>query len=85
MPYVLFRTSYFVLPQSLASYDLKERYIFIMSDDSVSLVIIVACLVCSSYFSATETAFSTMNHARMKTMADKGNKSATLALKLSDN
>ena len=56
-----------------------------MSDDSVSLVIIVACLVCSSYFSATETAFSTMNHARMKTMADKGNKSAALALKLSDN
>ena len=56
-----------------------------MSDDSVSLVIIVACLVCSSYFSATETAFSTMNHARMKTMAAKGNKSAALALKLSDN
>ena len=56
-----------------------------MSDDSVSLVIIVDCLVCSSYFSATETAFSTMNHARMKTMADKGNKSAALALKLSDN
>ncbi len=26
-----------------------------------------------------------MNHARMKTMADKGNKSAALALKLSDN
>ena len=50
-----------------------------MSSDSTSLVIILVCLVLSAYFSATETAFSTMSHARMKTMADKGDKSAALA------
>ena len=56
-----------------------------MSSDSTSLVIILVCLVLSAYFSATETAFSTMSHARMKTMADKGDKSAALALQLADN
>ena len=34
MPYGLFRTSYFHNPWHRT--DLKERYIFIMSDDSVS-------------------------------------------------
>ena len=56
-----------------------------MSSDSISLVIILVCLILSAYFSATETAFSTMSHARMKTMADKGDKSAALALHLADN
>lgn len=56
-----------------------------MSSDSISLVIILVCLVLSAYFSATETAFSTMSHARMKNMADKGDKSAELALKLANN
>ncbi len=42
-------------------------------------------LFCPHIFSATATAFSTMSHARMKTMADKGDKSAALALQLADN
>ena len=43
------------------------------------------CLIMSAYFSATETAFSTMSKTRLKTLAEKGNKRATLAVKLSDN
>ena len=39
----------------------------------------------SGYFSGTETAFSSFNKTRMKTLAEKGNKRAKLALKLSDN
>ena len=39
----------------------------------------------SAYFSATETAFSTFNRIRMKNLAEKGNKKATLVLKLADN
>ncbi len=39
----------------------------------------------SAYFSATETAFSTCNKIRLKNIAEKGNKSATLALHLSEN
>ena len=48
------------------------------------VIIIVACVIFSGYFSATETAFSTFNRIRMKTMAEKGNKRAALALKLAD-
>jgi CBS domain containing-hemolysin-like protein len=39
----------------------------------------------SGYFSATETAFTTLNKVRVKTKADDGNKRAKLVLKLADN
>ncbi|WP_242880114.1 HlyC/CorC family transporter [Eisenbergiella tayi] len=39
----------------------------------------------SGYFSATETAFSSLNRIRIKNMADKGNKRAALVLKLSED
>jgi len=56
-----------------------------MDGDSITKIIILACLIlCSAYFSATETAFSSMNRIRMKTMAET-NKRAALALKLSEN
>jgi CBS domain containing-hemolysin-like protein len=51
----------------------------------IHIIIIVVCVILSAYFSATETAFSTFNRIRVKTMAEKGNKKAALALKLSDN
>ena len=40
------------------------------------------CLVLSAYFSATETAFSSANTTRLKTLAEKGNKKAALVCKL---
>ncbi|MBQ8911758.1 MAG: DUF21 domain-containing protein, partial [Clostridia bacterium] len=49
------------------------------------LLAMVGLLVLSGYFSASETAFSTMNRTRMKTLAQEKNKKAKLALKLSDN
>ena len=51
----------------------------------IMLVIIVFCVIMSAYFSATETAFSTCNKIRLKTMAEKGNKRAEKTLKLADN
>ncbi len=51
----------------------------------IHIIIIVVCVILSAYFSATETAFSTFNRIRLKNMAEKGNKKAALALKLSDN
>lgn len=54
-------------------------------NDTIYLIIILFCLIMSAYFSATETAFSTLNRVRVKTLADKGNKRAKLVLKLSDN
>ena len=49
------------------------------------LIIIIVCIFMSAYFSATETAFSTFNRIRMKTIAEKGDKKAALALKLEEN
>ena len=41
-----------------------------------------ACLVLSAYFSATETAFSSANSTKLKTLAEKGSKKAKLACEL---
>ena len=50
-----------------------------------SLLGMVICIILSGYFSATETAFSSLNKTRMKYMAEKGNKRAKNALRLADN
>lgn len=52
--------------------------------DSTMLIIIIICIMLSAYFSATETAFSTANKLRLKTLADKGNKKAIRTLALID-
>ena len=49
------------------------------------IIIIAVCVVMSGYFSGTETAFSSFNKTRMKTLAEKGNNRAKLVLKLADN
>ena len=51
----------------------------------IHIIIIVVCVILSGYFSATETAFSTFNRIRVKNMAEKGDKKASLVIKLSDN
>lgn len=56
-----------------------------MESDSISLIVIVFCIVMSAYFSATETAFSSLNKIRIKNMAEKGNKKAALVMTLSEN
>ena len=56
-----------------------------MDSDSISLLIIVFCIVMSAYFSATETAFSSLNRIRIKNLAEKGNQRAALVLHLSEN
>ena len=52
---------------------------------NVTVIIILLCIIMSAYFSATETAFSSLNRIRIKNMADKGNKRAALVLKLSED
>ena len=56
-----------------------------MESDAISFAIIIVCIVMSAYFSATETAFSSLNRIRIKNMAEKGSKKAQLVLKLSEN
>ncbi len=55
-----------------------------MQGDTITLIIIVFCIVMSAYFSATETAFSSLNRIRIKNLADKGNKRAALVARLSE-
>ena len=49
------------------------------------IVAIVLLVTMSAYFSATETAFSSMNKIRMKSRADAGDRRALLAMKLSED
>ena len=50
-----------------------------------SILAMAACVIMSGYFSATETAFSSVNKTRLKAMAESGSERAKLALKLSEN
>ena len=50
-----------------------------------TIIAMVCLVIMSAYFSATETAFLSMNRIRMKALADEKNKRAALVLRLSDN
>ncbi|MBQ2863642.1 MAG: DUF21 domain-containing protein, partial [Clostridia bacterium] len=57
-----------------------------MEPDSWSQIIILVILTFfSAYFSATETAFSSLNKIRVKMMADEGNRRAALVYSMSEN
>lgn len=48
-------------------------------------VAIVILIMCSAFFSATETAYSSMNRIKLKSMAQDGNKKAKRALLISED
>lgn len=50
-----------------------------------SILAMAVCLLMSAYFSATETAFSSLNRTRIKVLVDNGNRKASLVLSLSKN
>lgn len=52
---------------------------------TTQIILMVICLLLSAYFSATETAFSSINKTRLKAMAEKGNKKAEKTLNLAEN
>ncbi len=54
-------------------------------NDQAILIIIIASIIMSAFFSASETAFSSLNRIRVKSMAEKGNKRAALVLRLAEN
>lgn len=47
-------------------------------------IAMLICLICSGFFSATETAFTSFNKIRMKNSAQDGNKKASLVIKLEE-
>ena len=54
------------------------------SSSLTMIVILILLVILSAYFSATETAFTSLNRIRLKSKADAGNRRAALALKLVD-
>ncbi len=57
-----------------------------MDPDSIRTILLMAVLVTlSAYFSATETAFLSINRIRLKNMADDGNRRAAKVLRMADN
>ena len=56
-----------------------------ISEHISSIVAMLICIFLSAYFSATETAFSSLNKTRMKVLAEKGNRQAKLAFDLAEN
>lgn len=55
-----------------------------MEDSISSILILVLLITMSAYFSATETAYSSLNKIKLKSIANKGNKKAKLSLELSE-
>ncbi len=49
------------------------------------LIAIIALVLCSTFFSGTETAFSSVNKIKMKNLAADDNKNAALVLELTEN
>ncbi|WP_130869673.1 HlyC/CorC family transporter [Intestinimonas massiliensis (ex Afouda et al. 2020)] len=54
------------------------------SSSITMILILVVLVILSAYFSATETAFTSLNRIRLKSKADSGNRRAALALRLVD-
>ncbi|MBR5741118.1 MAG: HlyC/CorC family transporter, partial [Firmicutes bacterium] len=54
------------------------------TNDVITIIVMALLILLSSYFSATETAFSSLNKARLKALAEKGNKRAGSTLALSE-
>ncbi|MDR1248213.1 MAG: hemolysin family protein [Treponema sp.] len=57
-----------------------------MSSGEIGMVFAMGMLLlCSAFFSASETSFSSLNRIKLKHLADRGQKRAALALKLAEN
>lgn len=52
---------------------------------AIQLIVMAVLILMSAYFSATETAFSTFNKTKMKTLAENGNATAALVCRLADD
>lgn len=69
----------------LKSENIPEELYFMDNSGFISVGILAVLLIMSAYFSATETAFSSLNKIRLKSTAANGNKRAQLVLKMAED
>ena len=55
------------------------------NEDIASLCLLAVLLLLSAFFSSAETAFSTVNRIRIKTLADEGNTKAETVIRITDH
>ena len=55
------------------------------SGDSFQFIILIILLMLSAFFSSSETALTTVNKIRLRSLADEGNKRAALVLDVTEN
>lgn len=55
------------------------------SSDVIQLIVLLVLLILSAFFSSAETAMTTVNRIRIRTLADEGNARAKTLLKVTDN
>ena len=55
------------------------------SSDVTQLIILIILLILSAFFSSAETALTTVNKIRIRSLADEGNKRAKSVLKVTDD
>ena len=64
---------------------IKQELIFLDSSDAIQLLILVVLLALSAFFSSSETALTTVNKIRMRTLADAGDGRAEFVMKVISN
>lgn len=58
---------------------------YLDTSDVIQLIVLVILLMLSAFFSSAETALTTSNKIRLRTLADEGNKRAKKVLEITDN
>ncbi len=63
----------------------NENLTTALSENAGTIVLLVALLLFSAYFSSSETAYTAISRVRIKAMAESGNKNASIANRLLNN
>ncbi len=56
-----------------------------MDPVAIQIVVLIILLMCSAFFSSAETSLTTVNKIRMRSLAEEGNKTAKLVIRITEN
>ena len=70
---------------SVSPYITERRVVFLEPGAAARLIVLIILLFLSAFFSSAETAFTSLNRLKIRSLADEGSKRAVLVLSLIDN